>query len=141
ADLHTLRERDPESSEISRTTIRIIAALSSLAISDHEPNQPGTEDAVYHSLLLRERNALRELLVRGAKLQAVLLPPTRYAPHTDWRRLDIRFKRLISLLKGSSDISSDPAQAKADRTAMENCVFAVTSVPHPNTLILGNAVA
>jgi hypothetical protein len=91
----------PGPKSLTGTTIRIAAGLNSLAISDHEPAEPklGSE---YCEWLLAERNALREALVKGAKLKAVLNPPRRFAQGLLPERLRVRYARLIGVLEGRS---------------------------------------
>lgn len=140
-------------------TIRIVAGLSSMAISDHEPNDPGV-DTEYIETLLAERDTLRKALLLGARLKAVLNPPRRFAqamlperlrtrderfpqrPVFDVRteRLRARYERLIGLLEGRSDIL-DKETAAADLAAIARCEFALTPVSLPNLFIIGDTVA
>jgi hypothetical protein len=122
------------------TTIRIAAGLSSLAISDHEPPDPklGGE---YVEALLEERNALRITLLHGARLKAVLNPPRRFAQAMMPQRLRARYRRLIGLFEGHSDIRGNPKAAREDVRAMQQCEFALSPVPMPNIFIIGNEVA
>jgi len=140
ADLKAMAAVRKDTANVSELTIRVIAGLSSVAISNNEPRQPGSENTEYHSLLIRERNALRELLLSGANLQAVLIPPTTYSSARDWRCLDCRYRRLIGLLQGNSD-NGVPADVEADIAMIERCRFVISEVPHPNTLILDDSVA
>jgi hypothetical protein len=138
-DLKAMSSPSAGQQDLSGMTIRVIAGLSSVAISNHEPPPSDPVEAEYNELLKRERDTYRELLVAGANLKAVLNPPTQYAPGRDWRRLDIRYQRLIGLLEGRSD-QTNPVQATADLAMMKQCEFVVTEIPHPNTLILGDVV-
>ena len=131
---------DAGSKGLRGTTIRIAASLSSLAISDHEPPDPklGGE---YIEALLAERNALRTALLHGAKLKAILNPPRRFAQAMLPQRMQARYRRLIGLLKGRSDIRRNPRAAREDVQAMSRCEFALSPVPTPNLFIIGNKVA
>ncbi len=120
-------------------TIRIVAGLSSLAISDHEPNDPGV-DAEYVEALLAERDTLRSVLLLGARLKAVLNPPRRFAKSMLPERLRVRYERLIGLLEGRSDIVEKKVAA-SDVAAITRCEFALTPVPMPNLFIIGENVA
>jgi hypothetical protein len=122
-------------------TIRIAATFGSLAISEHE----GIDDASdreYFDSLIAERNALRDVLLRGARLKAVLNPPRpAFSGAPLSRRLLARYKRLIGLLEGQSDILDDPRAAAADVRAIEQCEFTLSPVPMPNMFIIGESVA
>jgi hypothetical protein len=119
--------------------IRCAAQLSSISISDHEACDPklGGE---YLNALLAERNAIRKALAHGARLKAVLNPPHRFTQAQLPDRLTARFSRLIGLLEGRSDIPGNPEAAVEDLKAIENCQFALSPIPMPNILILGNEV-
>jgi hypothetical protein len=119
-------------------TIRIAAGLTSLAISEHEPadNRLGKE---YLDALLAERDTLREALLRGAKLRAVLNPPRRFTKEMLPARLRVRYQRLIGLLEGR--IRRKPKVTAQDVQAMKRCQFALSPVPMPNVFILGETVA
>ena len=121
-------------------TIRVVATFGSLAISDHEAAdaRAGME---YQIEILRERKALRDLLLRGAQLKGVLNPPRRYAVPEARDRLQPRFKRLLGLLAGKSDIHDDPQAAADDVQAIKQCEFVLNSVSRPNLYILGEEVA
>ncbi len=128
-----------EPRELSHITIRIVASLSSLAISEQEPADPSV-DPEYFKALLAERNALRKVLLHGARLKAVLNPPRRLTRAMLPERLRVRYKRLIDLLEGRSDIS-DPDAAAEDLAAVKNCEFALSPVPMPNLFIIGSMAA
>lgn len=120
-------------------TIRVVAGLSSLAISDHEPvNRSAAE---YHRELIKERNLLQEALVRGARLKAVLNPIRRFPKGMLPDRLRVRYERLIGLLQGRSDIRRNPRMAARDLKAFKQCQFVLSPVPMPNLLIIGDTVA
>jgi len=121
-------------------TIRIVAGLGSLAISDKEPVDP-TLEADYHESLLAERNALRNALLHGASLKAVINPPRRFTEAMLPERLRIRYERLIGLLEGRSDIAEDPQAAAEDVEAMKQCQFVLSPVPMPNLFIIGDTIA
>jgi hypothetical protein len=120
-------------------TIRLVAGLSSIAISDHEPTVPG-DDSEYYESLLAERNALRDVLLAGARLKAVLNPPRRFAKAMLPERLRVRYQRLIGLLEGRSDLV-DRQAAEADLRALRECEFTLSPVPMPNVFIIGESVA
>lgn len=120
--------------------LRIVAGLGSLAISNYEPSDP-KDDEEYFEALLAERNALREALLRGARLKAVINPPRRFAHSLTPARLCIRYQRMIGLLQGRSDITDDPQAAVDDVTAMKQCEFTLSPVPMPNLFIIGNTIA
>ncbi|HAB15026.1 MAG TPA: hypothetical protein PLX89_18095 [Verrucomicrobiota bacterium] len=121
-------------------TIRIAAGLSSISISDNERTDAkfGKE---YHKALLEERNTLREVLLRGAQLKAVLNPPRRFTQSMLPERLNVRFQRLIGLVEGRSDIRRNSKLAALDVKAMKKCRFALSPVPMPNLFIIGDKVA
>jgi hypothetical protein len=121
-------------------TIRVVAGLSSLSISEHEPSDPGV-DAEYFEHLVAERDALRNALLAGACLKAVLNPPRRFAQAMLPDRLRVRYRRLLGLLEGRSDIIGDPAKADADVRAMRQCEFVLSPVPMPNLFIIDERVA
>lgn len=122
------------------TTIRIAAGLSSLAISNHEPPDSKLGDE-YLKALLAERDALRRVLLRGAKLKAVLNPPRRFGQAQLPERLQVRYRRLIGLLEGRSDIRRKPKAAADDLRALKQCEFAFSPVAMPNLFIVGKHVA
>jgi hypothetical protein len=122
-------------------TIRVAATFGSLAISEHE-GLDSASDREYFDTLIAERNALREVLVKGARLKAVLnLPRPAFSGAPLPPRLLARYKRLIRLLEGGSDIENDPAGAAADMEAMKQCDFVLSPVPMPNLIIIGESVA
>jgi hypothetical protein len=125
---------------LDNVTIRIVAGLGSLAISDREPNDPGT-DMEYIDSLRAERDTLRNVLLLGAHLKGVLNPPRRFAKLMGPGRLRVRYERLIDLLEGRSDILDDPAAAAEDVAAFKRCEFALTPVPMPNLFIIGDLIA
>jgi len=129
-----------EPKRLERTTIRIAAGLSSIAISEKEPGDPelGIE---YRDALLAERNALRKALLRGVRLKAVLNPPRRFTQAMLPERLCMRYERLIGLLEDRSDIRRNPKAAAEDVKAMKQCQFALSPVPMPNVFIIGDQVA
>ncbi len=122
------------------TTIRIAAGLSSLAISNNEPGD-SKQGIEYRDALLTERDTLRKALLGGAKLKAVLNPPRRFTQAMQPERLRVRYKRLISLLEGRSDIRRNPKTTAEDVRAMKQCEFALSPVPMPNVFIIGEEVA
>jgi len=140
-DLKNLIETK-EKEELKNTEIRIVASLSSIAISDKEPEDPvlGID---YHKALIRERNALLTVLSKGASVKAVLNPPYRFAQSMNPVRLKLRYERLIGLLEGHSDIASDaPINAAGDvRIIKKRCQFVLSPVPTPNLFIIGDDVA
>jgi hypothetical protein len=115
---------------LKETTIRIVAGLGSLAISDHEPVDP-TLETEYHESLLAERNALRKAIIFGACLKAVINPPRRFTQAMLPDRLRVRYQRLIGLLEGRSDIVDDPQAASDDLAAIKQCDFTLSSGIHP----------
>ena len=131
----------PDSKGLTGITIRIVAGLSSLAISDREPLDPQFPDPDYHKSLLDERNTLRKVLVGGANLKAILNPPRRFSQNTLTERHRLRYERLIGLLEGTSDIVDDPKAAEEDIAAMKQCEFLLSPVPMPNLFIIGEIVA
>jgi hypothetical protein len=120
--------------------IRIVAGLGSLSISNYEPADP-QDDHEYINALLEERDKLREALLRGARLKAVINPPRRFAHALIPARLCIRYQRIIGLLQGRSDITDDPKSAQKDMTAMRQCEFTLSPVPMPNLFIIGEIIA
>ena len=122
------------------TTIRVIANLSSLAISEMEPLDPklGVE---YRNALLAERDTLREALLCGARLKAVLNPPRHFTKAMLPDRLSARYDRLVGLLEGRSDIVHNRTAAAADLKAIKQCEFVLSPVPMPNLFVIGNGVA
>jgi hypothetical protein len=135
-DLNRLVE---ESDSLENVVIRMVAGLGSLAISDHEPlDDEGPE---YRDNLLLERNLVRRALRQGARLRLVLNPPRQFATLMLPERLKVRYERLIGLLEGRSDIVNDRNAAQEDIVTIERCDFALTSVPMPNLIILGETVA
>lgn len=129
-----------ETGKAEGLVIRVAAGLGSLAISDHEPEDPRMEPE-YHEQLLAERNALRALLLRGAEVRAVINPPRRFARAMLPERLQARYRRLIGLLEGRSDILDDPQAACDDVAMMARCRFTLSPVPMPNLFIIGDEVA
>ena len=125
---------------LKNVTIRIVAGLGSLAISNNEPVDP-TLEAEYHESLLAERDALRKTLLLGARLKAVLNPPRRFTQAMLPERLRARYERLIGLLRGRSDISNDAQAAADDLVAITHCKFTLSPVPMPNLFIIGESVA
>jgi len=120
--------------------IRTIAGLGSLSISDHEPKDQEI-GAEYTESLIAERDLLRKALVLGARQKALLNPPRKFAKAMLPDRLSVRYRRLIALLEGKSDCTSDPIAANDDLAAIQNCEFALTPVPMPNLIIIGETVA
>jgi hypothetical protein len=127
------------STPLDGTVIRIAAGLGSLAISDDEPVDQN-EGEEYNHWLREERNWLREVLVRGARMRMLINPPRVFAQHMVSRRLKARYRRLIRLLRGDSD-QTDQAARDKDLRAMQQCEWALNPVPMPNQLILGERVA
>ena len=126
--------------QLKGITIRIAASLSSISISDHEASNTELR-ADYHEALIKERNLLIEILAKGAKLKAVLNPPHRFAKSMVPERLSMRYRRLIGLLDGNSDIENDPLRSAYDLIAIKQCEIALSPVPMPNLFIIGNEVA
>lgn len=122
------------------TTIRLIAGLGSLAISEHEPIDP-VDGSTYNAKLIEERNALRGALLAGAELKAILNPPRplHSSEHLQPRHC-ARYERLIGLLEGKSDMR-DHAEVDQDIRAIKRCRFALSPVPMPNLFIIGGQVA
>jgi hypothetical protein len=125
---------------LKNVTIRIVAGLGSLAISNNEPVDP-TLEAEYHESLLAERDALRKALLLGAQLKAVINPPRRFTQAMLPERLRVRYERLIGLFEGRSDISNDAQGAADDLVAITQCEFTLSPVPMPNLFIIGENVA
>jgi len=125
---------------LAGVTIRVVAGLSSLAISDHEPRD-GQVEPEYFEALIEERNALRDVLMRGARLKAVLNPPRQFAQTLSPPRLRARFERLIGLLEGRSDIRDSKTAAADDVKVMKRCHFTISPVPMPNLFVIGERVA
>ena len=132
------RIRKIKADPVQGLTIRVVAGLSSLAISDEEPpdNKEGPE---YDRLLREERDTLRRALLKGARLKVLLNPPRILARQMVPERLMARYRRLIDLLQGRSDLKGKAA--KNDLKAMQNCQWALNPVPMPNQMILGEEVA
>jgi len=128
-----------EEGRLDDVVIRMVAGLGSLAISDHEPIDPA-EGLEYKENLIAERDLVREALLHGARLRLVLNPPRRFTKAMLPERLRVRYERLIGLLEGKSDIT-DAGAAQKDLAAMARCEFALTSVPMPNLIIIGEIVA
>ena len=126
--------------DLKGVVIRMVAGLGSLAISDDEPVDPelGNE---YQNALIAERDLLREALVLGAEMKLVLNPPRRFAKGMLPERLSIRYRRLIGLLNGVSDIRNNEKAEKADLIAINQCQIALTPVSMPNLIIIGESVA
>ena len=121
-------------------TIRIVAGLGSLAISNNE-SAGQTVKADYYESLIAERNTLRKALLLGASMKAVINPPRRFAQALLPERLQVRFARLIGLLEGRSDITDDPQVAEEDLAAIKQCEFVLSPVPMPNLFLIGEMVA
>jgi hypothetical protein len=138
-DLRRLTTDGERARDLSSIRIRVVAGLSSLAISDKEPLD-SSGDPTYVEALRQERDALRSALLGGARLEAVLNPPRRFMPSMQPARLRIRYERLLGLLGGESDMS-DPSAASDDVAAMARCEFVLSPVPMPNLFIIGNDVA
>lgn len=136
-DLRNLIEGSP--ADLRGVTIRIVASMGSLAISDHEPPDTWVEPD-YFEALLDERNTLREALLSGVRLKAVLNPPRRFARTMLPARLRVRYERLIGLLEGRSDVR-DRQAAEADINAIRSCEFSLSPVPMVNLFIIGERVA
>ena len=73
-------------------------------------------------------------------MKAVLNPPRRFVKSRLPNRLRVRYKRLIGLLEGESDIKNDQFGALEDLQAIQQCQFVFTPVPMPNLIILGETV-
>jgi hypothetical protein len=138
-DLKKLIEQAGERG-LNGVVIRIVAGLGSLSISNYEPADPKADEE-YVSALLEERDTLRAALLRGARLRAVINPPRRFAHALMPERLCIRYKRMIGLLQGQSDITDNPKLASEDIAAMKQCEFTLSPVPMPNLFIIGNTIA
>jgi hypothetical protein len=138
-ELGRIRDR-AGSKGLKGVTIRIAAGLSSIAISNREPAdlKLGTE---YCRALLAERDTLRAVLLKGARLKAVLNPPRRFAETMLPERLRVRYKRLIGLLEGRSDILRNRQLALDDLQAIRRCEFTLSPVSMPNIFIIGEEVA
>lgn len=121
-------------------TIRIIAGLGSLAISNNEPPDAKL-DKEYLAALLQERDTLKDVLLKGAKLKSIINPPRRFAKTLTPLRLSKRYERLIGLLQGKSDIQNDEKAALDDIEAIKNCEFVLSSVQMPNQFIIGETIA
>jgi hypothetical protein len=120
--------------------IRSCAGLSSLAISDGEPPDPELGEP-YKAALREERNYLRSLLAQGASLRAVLNPPRTFTRDQQPERLRARYHRLINLLELRAGAWPIASEDQNDRIAIRNCTFALSPVPMPNLLIVGNTIA
>jgi hypothetical protein len=129
-----------KNNRLDGVTIRITAGLGSLAISDYEPPDESVAPE-YREALVAERNALRKALVMGARLKAVLNPPTEFKQSFGPDRLTVRFKRLIGLVEGKSDIPSNSEGAGLDLKAIRNCEIVLNSVPMSNLWIIDDRVA
>ncbi len=125
---------------LSRLTIRVCAGLSSLAISNHEPCAEPLK-AEYQEALLLERDTLLRILAAGARLRAIINPPRKFAHSMYPARLEARYRRMIKLLEGGSDVSDDPDAVALDRAAMQQCDLVLSPVPVPNLWIIGDSVA
>lgn len=128
------------SNGLNGVTIRMVAGLGSLAISDHEPDDL-TIESDYRESLMAERDTLREALLLGASLKGVINPPRRFAQAMLPERLRVRFERLIGLLQGRSDIIGDVQAAQDDIAMMNQCSLVLSPVPMPNMMIIGETVA
>lgn len=140
--VHDLKKIIPEedNKRLDGVTIRIIAGLGSLAISNNEP--PDSKfDEEYFEALLQERDLLKKALLKGAKLKAILNPPRRFAKALSPSRLSTRYERLIGLLEGKSDFKDDPNAVNEDLEAIKNCEFVLSPVPMPNQFIIGDTIA
>lgn len=138
-DLHRLIDR-AGSEGLDGVTIRCVAGLGSLAISDLEPPEPAYEDE-YVEQMRAERDTLRKALLRGARLKAILLPPRRFAQAMLPDRLTARYQRFIRLLEGRSDFPQGSEAATEDIRAMQQCDFVLTPIPSPNVMIIGDSIA
>lgn len=136
-DLHLLLETTTERA-MKEVVIRVVAGLGSLAISDREPRD-GNVDAEYEEALRQERDVLRTVLLRGARLKAVLNPPRRLARSLVPIRLCRRYERLIGLLSGRSDFTGETAAE--DLEAIPRCEFVLSPVAMPNQFIIGTKIA
>jgi hypothetical protein len=56
-------------------------------------------------------------------------------------RLRVRYRRLIGLLQGESDIRRNRPKAARDVDAIKHCRFALSPVPTPNLFIIGDVIA
>jgi hypothetical protein len=56
-------------------------------------------------------------------------------------RLCARFRRLVGLLAGRSDVRGNAKAAADDLKAMKQCEFVLSPVPMPNVMIIGKLVA
>ena len=119
-------------------TIRVFASLSSLSISNEEPSDPKL-GAEYRDALRAERDSLRQALLLGAHLRAVLNPPRHFAHVMLPDRLTARYRRLIALLESKNDVARG-ANAE-DAQVVANCEFVLSPVPMPNLFIIGREVA
>lgn len=128
---------DPQGLE--GTTIRVFANLSSLSISEEEPEDPILRDG-YRTALLAERDALRKVLLLGARLKAVLNPPRHFTEAMLPDRLSARYRRLIKLVE-SPTTATDYSGREDDVKIVMNSEFALSPVPMPNLFIIGNEAA
>lgn len=129
----------PTRKSLDGLIIRTVSGLGSLAISDLEPLGENP-DLEYMQALQMERDTLREVLIRGATLKAVLNPPRRFAESMQPERLKVRYRRLIGLLTSIED-SLSPDVTLKDVVAMRNCDFVVSPIPMPNQFVIGNVIA
>lgn len=128
------------SKKLKNTTIRIVATLSSISISDHEPSDY-TLGVDYHKALILERNTLIKALLKGVRLKIILTPPHRFAKSMLPDRLSMRYKRLIGLLEGKSEIETSSLTPEDDLKAIKQCDIVLTPVSTPNFFIIGDEVA
>lgn len=139
ATLKRILEKNPRKRH-DGLVIRSCAGLSSLAISDSEPADPELGES-YKTVLCEERDYLRNLLARGAQLRAVLNPPRIFTRDQQPERLTARYNRLIHLLELRGTAKNLDGADEEDRLAIENCEFALSPVPMPNLLIVGDTIA
>lgn len=113
-------------------TIRSMAGVASLAISDHESEEPDN----YQKWLLDERNCLLRLLGQGAKMRLILHPPTERDLGKPWERLAMRMHRMIGLLEGKSDSTVNEIR-RLDKLVSQQCDVTISKSSYHNTLMLG----
>lgn len=133
-------QRELQAGKINELVIRTISGLGSLSISDREPFDASFEPEYVRHLRL-ERDKLRELLSRGARLKAIIMPPRRIGSEELSERLKRRYQRLIALLEGGSDFPAGSEEARLDQLAIRNCEIVLAPVPSPNLMIIGNQIA
>ena len=132
------RIRKIKAEPLDEFQIRIQAGLGSLAISNEEPPDQN-EGPEYDALLREERDLLRRVLLKGARCKVLLNPVRIFAKQMVPERLQARYRRLIGLLQGRSDLKGKAG--KDDLAAMKRCEWTLNPVPMPNLLILGDDVA